>query len=117
MHLTPLMLERCYDYLLSTPPFNKWRLPSADDVEFHIKDFGDRYADHTALKRRHRIRICARLCRKNGDLVASMAHEMVHIHQRRLDRKRGRWSAGHGPVFKRLAKAVCRQHGWDVATF
>lgn len=116
LHLTPSILEATYEMLRVTPPFNKWGLPDADGVEFHVVVFENAYGDHLAKPNGvPRIRICTKRCRKLTDLVSTMAHEMTHMYQRRTDGKRE--SLPHGPKYQRLAKSVCRAQGWDFKTF
>jgi hypothetical protein len=116
LRLTPTIIETAYEYLRSTPPFNGWSLPSADDVEFHVVKFADAYGDHLAQANgTPRIRICASRNRRTVNLILTLAHEMVHLHQRRTDGRRD--SAPHGPKFKRLAKQVCRAHGFKFDSF
>lgn len=117
LRLTPRNLEAAYEYLRGTAPFNKWRLPEADEVEFHVRPLTEAMGDHLASWRGkpHRIRICSNRCGKTMDLITTMAHEMTHLYQRQTDIKR--WSSGHGPKFKRLAARVCRAHGFDPKVF
>ncbi len=126
LHLTPRLLEATYELVRATPPFNRWRLPPADEVEFRVKELGHTrsgkiLALHRALYPRKSIRHIISIDptrRKVALLVEDMAHEMVHLYQRRhLDKKVGHCTAAHGTHFKRLAAQVCRTHGWDVATF
>jgi predicted SprT family Zn-dependent metalloprotease len=114
IHLTPSMLEASYELLRTTPPFKRWKLPEADDVEFHVTKHRDRQADCTSyVDMRVVIRISTTFHGRVAALLETMAHEMCHIHQRRL-------SPGereHGAAFKRLAAQVCRHHGFDPKTF
>lgn len=113
------MLERAYEYLRATPPFNGWRLPHTDDVEFqvsaHPKEWGS-YEFDLQGKDFHRITISNRYCGQTQSLIETMAHEMCHLKQRDSER-RSKPYVSHGPKFKRLAAAVCRQHGFDPKTF
>lgn len=118
LHLTPEMLEAAYEYLRTTPPFNKWRLPDTDSIEFHvIKPRADLLADYQWWAvdgeiAHHRIRVSV----KHGkfkELIESMAHEMCHMRQRLMNTT----YATHGRVFKRLAAQVCRHHGFDEKMF
>lgn len=132
LHLTPRLLELTYELLRATPPFNRWRMPHADEVEFRVQPLGcDRegseilamYTFREKLKdqRRNplnRIKLCCKSNRWLIDIVPNMAHEMVHLHQHmNVDEERGRRSAPHGLVFKELARQVCRTHRFDFATF
>lgn len=115
MHLTPAIMERAYEYLLATPPFNKWRLPMADEIEFFVDGSGRDYGKFN-LFQKPRITMSAKLCRTTGDIVATMAHEMIHLH---LDTSaaKGKEPADHGKKFMAAAAMVCRQHGWDSVVF
>lgn len=121
MHLTPTMLERAYEYLRSTAPFNKWKLPAADDVQFGVvkskpnNPFYGR-AEHDR-KDPALVEICCANVKTTLDLVSTMAHEMIHVHLRETSPRLKNSYAPHGHKFKSLARQVCRQHGFDIATF
>lgn len=119
MHLTPEMLESAYNFLLTTRPFRAWKLPESDDVEFHVDGCFPAYADHTWYANGlHRVRVSRRKHATPLELLASVAHEMVHIHQRRGERiSHKKHTAPHGSKFKRLAAQVCKHHGFNPATF
>lgn len=118
MHLTPDILADAYELLRATPPFKRWKLPHADDVEFHvIKKPGPLLADYmwglySDGRRTHRIRVTA-LNKTLTSVLASMAHEMVHMRQRFM----GTDYTSHGRVFRKLAAQVCRLHGYKVEEF
>lgn len=121
MHLTPEILEKAYELLRATAPFKRWKLPHADEVEFHVcemKAMAQYWLTARYGKPSHKIAVC---CKGNRDVQTvneSMMHEMVHLHQRlHIDARNGRWSAPHGRVFKRLAAQVCRAHRLDPAKF
>lgn len=114
MHLTPDILELTYDYLRHLPPFKGWRLPPGDTIEFFLTNHKvaagvcDVWTDG-----RIRISISTELVAHTSTLLAIMAHEMVHVHVDRHKKER----AHHGPVFKRYAARVCKQHGFDPKMF
>lgn len=116
LHLTPMMLEASYELLRTTPPFNKWKLPEADDVEFHVHRvpgcYGDLRINHAS--KTYIIRMSFKHLRDVTHMLATMAHEMCHMRQHLLEPNR---PVAHGPKFKRLAAQVCRHHGFDAATF
>lgn len=113
IHLTPEILRAAYEYLRATPPFNRWRLPAADEVEFHVTRHKDRTGDcETAGGQEPIIRISAALVGWTSSLMATMAHELVHLY---LDRKGVR--AHHGREFQRCARLVCKRHGFDPRLF
>lgn len=109
------MIERAYELLRTTLPFRRWKLPHADDVEFHVTAHKDRYGDHISYGggKMHRVRISLPANPTLRDLIETMAHEMCHMRQRRTRLK----SASHGKIFQRLADLVCRHHKFDRATF
>lgn len=103
-----------YDYLVTTPPFKNWKLPASEEVEFRVTLHRDRYGDHNEIpcKADHCIRVSAKNVATTDGLLSTMAHEMVHM---RLVSIKAR--DGHGANFLRVAKQVCRVHGWDLKTF
>lgn len=112
LRLSPASLAAAYEFLRTTTPFRGWRLPPSDEVEFHvIRDphcFGDCVIDGTTPV----IRISER---KNGHvhtLFATVAHEMIHLRQFLIGD-----SANHNDLFHKLARRVCRSHGYDPQAF
>jgi uncharacterized protein (DUF885 family) len=124
MHLTPAILESAYTYLRATPPFKNWKLPESDAVEFRViatrrnkKTNGILYGDFNLCAGRDGLPVIRISCTAHKRLLSvqeTMAHEMVHMHQRQTDQKA---TSMHGPKFKRLAAQVCKQHGFDPKTF
>lgn len=118
LHLTPEILRAAYEYLRATPPFNRWGLPPADEVEFHVTRHVDRRGDWNCYQKKsgggHIIRISSVYIGRTDSLMEAMAHEMVHARCEILGDKT---SAPHGGNFKRLAASVCRRHGFDVRQF
>lgn len=115
LHLTPTLLESTYELLRLTLPFSRWKLPPADDVEFHVTRHIDRHGDCTSEKdpnTRKRIRISSRRTYWTNTLIETMAHEMLHLH---LNGQDGRLK--HGPQFKRHALRICNYHGFDPKHF
>lgn len=116
LRLTPQNIEDAYNYLKNTAPFNKWKLPDADDLEFHIVS-DDRMFGHFEISSSKRLPIIAVSVSHVKDtlnLLGTIAHETVHLKRFLDDGKRG---LNHGPKFKTLAAEVCRVHGWDKNHF
>jgi hypothetical protein len=115
-HLTPDMIEGAYRLLVVSPPFRTLGLPDADQVEFHVARFtqyADCYWHGKPLKDgRPVIRVSSRRVGHMDTLIRSAGHEMCHIH---LDIHGVR--SHHGAEFRKLARAVCRYHGWDPMEF
>lgn len=108
------MLEASYELLRTTPPFRGWKLPHADDVAFSVIRAKDRFADYECEDGTHHIRVSQAKQRQLGTLLATMAHEMVHL---RLKLTRADNGAEHGAAFHKLADQVCKFHGWDRGAF
>lgn len=112
LRLTPDMLASGYDFLRETQPFKGWKLPPSDDVGFGIIRHGDRYADFGVEKNIPMIRVSETCVGHTSTLLAKLAHEICHLQQYRLGLR-----DDHGASFRRMARAVCRAHGWDPKTF
>ena len=124
MTLTEDILRAAYAYLAETPPFNKWNLPDAEDVKFVVgtrgRDQGECrtvvYSQGTPDERcDFTIMISKWHHNYTFTLLQTMAHEMVHVHQRHNCINRGKRS--HGTDFKALALEVCECHGFDPGQF
>ncbi|HEY0266725.1 MAG TPA: SprT-like domain-containing protein [Rhizomicrobium sp.] len=118
--LTPEMLENAYEYLRVSPPFCRWNLPDADQVMFRVMGRRDRFGHFRGRHRRatgddgfSEIAISAGMVRSSDLLISTMAHEMIHLYQDETGTARGH----HNPEFLRLAKRVCRIHGFDYENF
>jgi hypothetical protein len=117
--LTPEMLEGAYEYLRVSPPFCRWGLPHADHVSFKVMGAKDRFGHFRGRHRRARgddfseIAISAGLVKTTDLLLSTMAHEMIHLYQDETGTARGH----HNPKFLKLAKRVCKIHGFDQDSF
>src|ERR1700712_2643249 len=118
--LTPELLEGAYEYLRISLPFRTWGLPHPDQVIFRVLGAADRFGHFRGRHRRAQgadgyseIAISARMVRDSGVLIATMAHEMIHLYQDENGMARGH----HNPQFYRLAARVCAVHGFDLETF
>lgn len=114
--LTPAMLEHTYDLLRVTPPFIRWKLPSSEDVQFHVINAPDVRGRFFISGAGIPVIEISDACVGGLDSLAqTMAHEMVHLYE---DVKLGsRCDVSHSAKFKRLAKLVCRHHTWDEKMF
>lgn len=127
MKITPAVLEAAYSLLLTTPPFNRWRLPPAEDVVFRvvrrIGDNPDIWAQHLSerqvkkpkiAKGHHLIDVNENRVAQLSTLIPLMAHELCHVRESMLINYTGE---AHGATFKKLAAQVCRHHGFDPHAF
>lgn len=116
LHLTPEMIEAAYELLRTTLPFKRWKLPDGDDVEFRVIRDGSVSAkvalaiDGSA----HVLSVSSKMVGRLPFLVQVVAHEMIHIHEHQQG---ARLDVSHGASFKRLARQVCRHHGFDEKLF
>ncbi len=113
MHLTPEIMRAAYAFACQTPPFDRWAMPDAEEVEFHVTRSKRTTADcNTSHGDKHRIRMSSVLVGRVYILLQAMMHEMCHVY---CDRQGVR--AHHGKDFQRCAALVCKQHGFDPKIF
>ena len=112
--LTPDMLRTAYDYLCETPPFCRWNLPDSDDVRFLVVGDPTLRGWYKFDDARHVIAISRRCIGHTVNLIATMAHEMIHLHEQNA-KACGRGE--HSAAFNRWAAQVCKAHGFDPFLF
>lgn len=115
MMLTPKRLAAVYDMLRAFPPFNRWKLPESSEVKFHLAKTKKWDADWWIVGERHNIRISQNRAGHLNTVICSMAHEMIHAHQRAA--KTETPNTAHNAEFLRLADAVAKRYGWDPKSF
>jgi len=112
LRLTPDMLAAGYDFLRSTQPFKNWRLPEGEELGFHVVRRTSLSADFGVEEGIPFIRVSEASNGHTATLLASLAHEMIHLRQHLTgDREL------HGPRFQRMAALVCAAHGFDPKIF
>jgi hypothetical protein len=112
LRLTPDMLAAAYDFLCTTDPFWRWRLPESDELGFYVVRDATLSADFGMCEGMPRIRVSEVHNGHTGTLLATLGHEMIHLRQHLTgDREH------HGPRFKRMAARVCAVHGFDPKIF
>jgi hypothetical protein len=115
LRLTPDLLAAGYDFLRQTGPFKGWKLPEGDEIGFAVIADPKVYADFgTDEKGIPIIRVSTA---KNGHtqtILATLGHEMIHLHQHLKGLTRG---GEHNADFWKRAKRVCALHGFDPKTF
>lgn len=115
IHITTEMVETAYELLRLSPPFKRWRLPHPDEIAFHVTAIkGRAQADHTHDGTRHIIRINPTRHHTLTSMVATLAHEMVHMREYEMGL---RADVLHGATFQRMADQVCRYHSFDRGQF
>lgn len=113
--VTPKRLRETYAYLRGCKPFAGWKLPEAETLKFEVLEGRD-HAQYDPNQRRHLIKVNAMTHLTLEQLFASMAHEMVHLHQDLLGRLPCQKDPHNGD-FRRWAKSVCHHLGFDVQKF
>jgi hypothetical protein len=113
MHLTPESLAAMYELVRVLPPFSKWNLPDAEDVEFHVSGFRNRNGDYSADP--HTIRLSIHSTDHIGKALEVMAHEMLHMAQH----LKGSETANtiHNADFRRTWGKIARMYGWDAKAY
>lgn len=111
--LSTEMLEQAYEYLRATPPFNRWKLPDSDGLDFTVAHTHDYYGwcDLVTKTGRFRIAVSTNAVGHTSTLMSIMAHEMVHLRQK-LTRTETK-GAAHNAAFRKMAARVCKWHGFD----
>lgn len=113
--LTLDALANCYDFLAETKPFVRLGLPPSDEILFVITRHRDRRGDYYWDGKRHVIRISSVNVKRTDGLVRTMAHEMLHLAEEHNGLSKR--NVEHSKTFLKLAKQVCRIHGFDEAEF
>lgn len=111
--LTTETLRAAYDFLNETPPFNKWNLPDGEEIEFRVVRDRKRYAWHDLTNGKNIIAVSSLNVGHTVSLVRVMAHEMVHVHERRSSCN----ATGHSRAFTRWGAMVSKYHGFDPKDF
>jgi len=116
LRLTPELLEAAYDLLCHTAPFDRWNLPAGEDVDFKVIRTDDKRGDYfwCAKRKQHVIRISSKCIGTLANLVETMAHEMIHLHEKASGFAT---SAEHSAAFRKLAAQVCKAHRFDPLAF
>ena len=112
--ITAEMLAHAYDYLAASPPFDKWNLPSSEEVQFSVIKTKDRTAHYCRKKGVHQIAISKAYVGRHDMLLSSMAHEMIHLHMWQTCWNRRN---PHDETFQKYADQVCKIHDFDRLTF
>ena len=112
--ITPEQVAAVYECLRAFPPFSKWKLPPADEVELHIGLQEDAFAHYHRDDGRHAMTISMLLVKDWQTLVETVAHEMIHLHQARAGTET---RAEHNREWHRLADTVCKRFGWQRDKF
>ena len=118
LHLTPDCLENAYEYLRATLPFRRMDLPHADNLVFRVMGARDRFGHFRGrikgMPDLNEIGVSVRAVTSTDLLMATMAHEMIHLYQHENGSST---RSSHNAEFERIASRVCRVHGFDRENF
>lgn len=113
LHPGPETAAALYNLLRTTPPYDRWKLPPADEVGFTIthsyKEAGRFYVDAKDVPH---IELSAKCAGTLQGMLPIMGHEMIHLRIHLLG-----IHEYHGPNFRRLGLGVCHKHQFDPMTF
>lgn len=109
------ILEQAYELLRVTPPFRSWNLPDGEDVVFRVTRDPYRRGHYRRDSRgRHEIAVSSLSIGHTANLVETMAHECIHLHQEINGMAN---KNEHNAAFRKQAARVCRFHGFDPKLF
>jgi len=113
-HYHPDELAAAYEFLRATRPFNRWKLPEADDITFKVTSDPQTYGRFIGDNGKLTIVISAASASHTIKLIETMAHECLHLHQHVAGHQT---KAEHNADFRKKAKRVCAIHGFDPKAF
>lgn len=109
--ITKATVIAAYELLRSTPPFLGWKLPDSGEINFAVVRTRSLYGDCDGST----IRVSASRHGQLNTLLATVAHEMLHLHQMRTGLETA--NTQHNADFHKRAKRVCHIHGFDHRSF
>lgn len=112
--LTAEMLSHAYDYLACQKPFNGWNLPPSEDIKFAVVRRKDRFAHYQMKAGEHHIVFSSHYVGRHEVLIATMAHEMIHLHAELAGMATNN---PHDAAFQKIADRVCKIHEFDRLIF
>ena len=110
--LSSELLAHAYDYLSCLPPFDKLNMPDSDEIKFRVIKSRKIFARYFSEGGVHKIDFSSKLVGSHIIILATMCHEMAHLHLAEIDA-----CDEHGPTFSALADKICTIHGFDRLTF
>ena len=105
---TPKTIEAMYLMLCQMKPFKSWNLPNTSEIDFVVTDDEDAYGTYVFDNDIHIITISKAKCSHFETILKTLAHEMIHMKRHRTKS----WDQ-HDAVFRRYAKAIADEFGFD----
>ena len=116
--LTAQRMAHIYDCIREFPPYNRWKLPPSDEVEFRLTARTDRHGDFstTCYNPLDNPRIMLSYVKHShfDSVVRTLAHEMIHLAQAIA---KTATATEHNEDFQERAKLVCKNFGFDFGQF
>jgi hypothetical protein len=103
--------------LQAMPPFNRWALPVVGKIRFEILHGPDTGEYAVDWDDKASIAVNADTNLTLVQVIETVAHEMCHVRQDQLGRLPEIKEEKHNAHFRRLARLVCRDLGFDVQRF
>jgi hypothetical protein len=113
--VTPDQLFAAYEFMRIMPPFSSYKIPPANEVEFHIVNDHRLHGWHKKNENGlHVFAISRNSIGHTASLMLYVAHEMIHL----VQAERGtNTRAAHNAEFRKIAEKVCDMHGFDFRVF
>ena len=112
--ITPSHVEAVYECLRAFEPWRGLKLPEAEEIEFHVRNRRDIYAEYRHNGTAHQIKLSTALIGTFQTLAETVGHEMLHLAQA----EKGTATASeHNAEWRALARKACRVMGWDERAF
>ena len=89
-------------------PFNTWNLPNTALINFVVTNEEDAYGTYVYDDDIHIITISKAKCSHFETILKTLAHEMIHMKRY----KTKAWDQ-HDAVFRRYAKSIANEFGFD----
>jgi hypothetical protein len=115
--LTAEMLETCYEFLKTTPPFCDWNLHDGEDVKFRIGKRSAKFAEYQWDGKQHTVTMSGAAIGHTQTLIEALSHEMIHMHLEENGWESRGTAAVHNAAFRKFAAQVCKHHGFDPKAF
>lgn len=111
------MLEACYEFLKTTPPFCDWNLHNGEEIKFKVGKLRDKFARYRWDGKQHTVTMSGAAIGYTRTLIEALAHEMIHMHLEETGMESRGSEATHNGAFRKLAALVCKHHGFDPKAF
>lgn len=116
--MTEAQLRAIYGMLREFRPFSRWGLPEPSAVSFGIlRDASTQAMFSEDSRARLKIEANPDFNVTLQQAVEAVAHEMVHARQNQLGRLPANPAKHHNAEFRRLARLVCKELGFNVQAF